>query len=93
LIHWPGASGLQPGDPKNKKQRLLTWKILTKLKKEGHLRSTGVSNFLVKHLEELVDDPEYESPAVNQVNHYFNPKDLILILRILFFNPRFKLNP
>lgn len=67
LIHWPGASGLQPGDPKNKKQRLLTWKILSKLKKEGHLRSAGVSNFLVKHLEELVDDPEYDAPAVNQV--------------------------
>lgn len=67
LIHWPGASGLQPGDPKNKKQRLLTWNILTKLKKEGLLRSTGVSNYLVKHLEELVDDPEYEAPAVNQV--------------------------
>lgn len=67
MIHWPGSSGIQPSDPRNKQQRLLTWKVLTQLKSQGLLRSAGVSNYLVRHLQELVDDPNYETPAVNQV--------------------------
>ncbi|KAG5683351.1 hypothetical protein PVAND_012637 [Polypedilum vanderplanki] len=67
LIHWPGASGLQPTDARNKIQRQLTWKVLTNLKKQGLLRSAGVSNFEVRHLQEFVDDPNFETPAVNQV--------------------------
>jgi diketogulonate reductase-like aldo/keto reductase len=39
---------------------------LTKLRKEGLIRSAGVSNYLIRHLDELVSDPDYETPAVNQ---------------------------
>lgn len=60
-------SGLNSSHPDNKKYRQQAWKVLTKLRKEGKLRSIGVSNFLVRHLQEFVDDPNLEKPAVNQV--------------------------
>jgi diketogulonate reductase-like aldo/keto reductase len=41
--------------------------VLTDLKKQGILRSAGVSNFEVRHLQEFVDDSNFETPAVNQV--------------------------
>lgn len=67
LIHWPGVSGLPSTHPDNKKYRQQAWRVLTKLRKEGKIRSAGVSNYLVRHIEELVNDPIFESPAVNQV--------------------------
>lgn len=60
-------SGLNSNHPDNKKYRQQAWKVLTKLRKEGKLRSAGVSNYLVRHIEELVNDPAFETPAVNQV--------------------------
>jgi diketogulonate reductase-like aldo/keto reductase len=41
--------------------------VLTNLKKQGLLKSAGVSNFEIRHLQEFVDNPNYETPAVNQV--------------------------
>lgn len=67
LIHWPGVSGIPANHPDNKKYRQQAWKVLTRLRQEGKLRSAGVSNYLVRHLEELVNDPKFEKPAVNQV--------------------------
>lgn len=67
MIHWPGVSGIPSGHPDNKKYRQQAWRVLTKLRKEGKIRSAGVSNYLVRHLEELVNDPNFETPAVNQV--------------------------
>jgi diketogulonate reductase-like aldo/keto reductase len=67
LIHWPGVQGVPSSHPDNKKYRQQAWKVLTKLRKEGKLKSAGVSNFLVRHLEEFVENPTLETPAVNQV--------------------------
>jgi diketogulonate reductase-like aldo/keto reductase len=55
LIHWP-----VPG------QRLESWRALVQLRRDGWVRSIGVSNYLVRHLRELIDRAG-EVPAVNQV--------------------------
>ena len=53
LIHWPLPD-----------QFIDTWKALMELKRSGRVRSIGVSNFQVHHLQTLM---EHGTPAVNQV--------------------------
>jgi 2,5-diketo-D-gluconate reductase A len=57
LIHWP----LPMFD-----QYVETWKALTELQKDGRVRSIGVSNFTVEHLQRLIDETGVV-PAVNQI--------------------------
>jgi diketogulonate reductase-like aldo/keto reductase len=55
LIHWPVAN-----------LRLETWRALERIHREGRARAIGVSNYLVRHLEELLAASEVK-PAVNQI--------------------------
>jgi diketogulonate reductase-like aldo/keto reductase len=59
-------------------ERLETWKTFEKLQKKGKCKSIGVSNFTIKHLQQLLKSAKVV-PAVNQVE--FNPflyqKDLL----------------
>ncbi len=55
LLHWP-----VPG------KRLDSWRALERLHEEGRVRSIGVSNFLERHLEELLRHARIV-PEVNQV--------------------------
>ncbi|KAI0365615.1 Aldo/keto reductase [Pilatotrama ljubarskyi] len=48
------------------KLRLETYKALLEAKTQGYIRSVGVSNYGVKHLEEI-ENAGYERPAVNQI--------------------------
>lgn len=59
LIHWP-----EPG------KRRDSWRALVELRRRGVVRSIGVSNYTVAHLEELMASSDVV-PAVNQVE--FNP--------------------
>jgi diketogulonate reductase-like aldo/keto reductase len=59
LIHWP-VEGL----------RADSWRALEKLLDEGNTRAIGVSNYTVRHLEELLAQCHIP-PAVNQVE--FSP--------------------
>src|SRR3970040_1384746 len=54
LIHWPVQGA-----------RLESWKALTRLLKEGRCRAIGVSNYMVRHLGELVRVSDVV-PAVKQ---------------------------
>jgi diketogulonate reductase-like aldo/keto reductase len=54
LLHWPHDL------------RLESWRVVEQLHAEGLARSIGVSNFLVRHLDELLADAS-EPPAVNQI--------------------------
>jgi 2,5-diketo-D-gluconate reductase A len=57
LIHWPAPGrGLY----------VETWEALVELKAAGRVRSIGVSNFEIEHLERVVDTTGV-APAVNQV--------------------------
>jgi diketogulonate reductase-like aldo/keto reductase len=55
LLHWP-----VPG------KRLESWRALERIYKEGRVRAIGVSNFMVRHLEELLAHCEIR-PSVNQI--------------------------
>lgn len=55
MIHWP-VTGL----------RLETWQALIQLQKAGKARSIGVSNFMIRHLDELLASTDV-IPAVNQI--------------------------
>ncbi|CRL04023.1 CLUMA_CG017141, isoform A [Clunio marinus] len=66
LLHWPGVSGLPNNSTDVLKYRHEAWKALSKFKKEGLIRSIGVSNFMVKHLEDLKKECEIP-PVLNQV--------------------------
>ncbi len=58
LIHWPTAPSPEV--------RADSWRALERLKAEGQCRAIGVSNYTVRHLEELRGSSEV-IPAVNQV--------------------------
>ncbi len=55
LVHWP-VQGLRND----------TWRAMERLRAEGKARAIGVSNYTVRHLEELLGRAK-EPPAVNQV--------------------------
>ena len=54
LLHWP------------QERRLESWRVLEQLHAEGLARTIGVSNFLVRHLDELLAVAS-TPPAVNQI--------------------------
>lgn len=60
LIHWPVKGKFAQ-----------TWKALEKLYHAGRVRAIGVSNFLVHHLDELLQQTDL-MPMVNQVE--FHPR-------------------
>jgi diketogulonate reductase-like aldo/keto reductase len=66
LIHWP------------RKGRSETWQALVRLYEENRVKSIGVSNYTIEHLEKLLEETSI-IPAVNQVE--FSPflyqKDLL----------------
>ena len=61
LIHWPRANTPQ--------DRLDSWKALLRLREEGVCRAVGVSNYTVRHLEEIRTHFDV-LPAVDQVEFH-----------------------
>ncbi|NUS72828.1 MAG: aldo/keto reductase [Corynebacteriales bacterium] len=57
LIHWPAPA---------KDKYVETWRALETIKKDGRVRSIGVSNFLIPHLERLMAETDIV-PAINQI--------------------------
>ncbi|PWY81900.1 hypothetical protein BO70DRAFT_387443 [Aspergillus heteromorphus CBS 117.55] len=76
LVHWPSST-----DPSDLKKHLpdwdfiKTWQEMQKLPATGKVRNIGVSNFGIKNLEKLLNDPSTKIvPAVNQIElHPNNP--------------------
>lgn len=76
LVHWPSST-----DPNDKKKHLpdwnfiKTWQEMQKLPATGKVRNIGISNFGIKNLEILLNDPSTKIvPAVNQIElHPNNP--------------------
>lgn len=58
LIHWPVKQKYKD-----------TWRALERIHEDGRARAIGVSNFMVHHLKDLLDDAEV-TPAVNQVEFH-----------------------
>ncbi|KAH7125390.1 NADP-dependent oxidoreductase domain-containing protein [Dendryphion nanum] len=58
-----------------KKQRLESWRALEDAIKDGEVKSGGISNYGVAHMQELLDAKPAILPAVNQVEvHPFNTR-------------------
>jgi len=76
LMHWPSST-----DPSDLSKHLpdwdfiKTWAEMQKLVGTGKVKNIGVSNFAIKNLEKLLNDPSCKIvPAVNQVElHPNNP--------------------
>lgn len=66
LIHYPVP------------ERHTSWRVLEKLQSAGKARSIGVSNYTIRHLNQLLADSD-KAPAVNQVelHPYLYQKDLM----------------
>lgn len=58
LIHWPITGKFKD-----------TWRALEKIYRDGKVRSIGVSNFHVHHLQELLKDAEVK-PVLNQIEYH-----------------------
>jgi len=75
-MHWPSST-----DPDDLKKHLpdwdfiKTWQEMQKLPATGKVKNIGVSNFGIKNLEKLLNDPSTKIvPAVNQIElHPNNP--------------------
>ncbi|AEO66465.1 ae6e9d32-61d6-48c1-b809-b1540378fd3b [Thermothielavioides terrestris] len=76
LMHWPSST-----DPSDLKKHypdwdfVDTWREMQKLVGTGKVKNIGVSNFGIKNLERLLNDPSCKIvPAVNQIElHPSNP--------------------
>ncbi|XP_050297435.1 glyoxal reductase-like [Anthonomus grandis grandis] len=70
LIHWPGSAA---------KLRAESWRQMVKAKNDGLVRNIGVSNYTVRHLEEILNSPEGVLPAVNQIewHPYYHPYEVL----------------
>jgi 2,5-diketo-D-gluconate reductase A len=70
LIHWPLPT-LYDGD------FVSTWNVLEEFHRDGQVRSIGVSNFQVAHLQRLAADSD-TVPAVNQIEaHPYFTNDVV----------------
>lgn len=65
LIHWPNPKPLRENN-QWKKRNAEVWRAMEDLYKEGKIKAIGVSNFLVHHLEALLETARVV-PAVNQI--------------------------
>ena len=70
LIHWPNPSQGRFGE---------AWQALVDLRERGLVRTVGVSNFTVAHLERIIADTGV-TPAVNQIelHPYFPQQEMRL---------------
>ena len=81
LIHFPGqplnSKKAQPTPEKARELRLESWNALEKLYKDGKCKAIGVSNFMKKHLDEIIDE-NMSLPMVDQCEFhpYYNNKEL-----------------
>lgn len=57
LLHWPGL---------NESLRYKAWEAMIKYQEKGWIKSIGVSNFLIHHLEGLIDQFGV-IPSINQI--------------------------
>lgn len=62
LIHWPNVTP----DDRWKEHNAKTWEAIEKLHNDNKIKSIGVSNFMIHHLEELFKTAKIK-PVINQL--------------------------
>ncbi|KAH7309827.1 NADP-dependent oxidoreductase domain-containing protein [Stachybotrys elegans] len=81
LMHFPCST--DPDDPSKHLgdwDFVKTWQEMQKMLDSGKVKNIGVSNFQIRHLERLLNDPSCQVvPAVNQLElHPYNPSTKLL---------------
>lgn len=66
LVHWPGKGGIAPDSNEHQIYRRNTWRALEECVAEGLTKYIGVSNYELKHINELHGYAKI-MPLVNQV--------------------------
>lgn len=66
LVHWPGPFSNQDSARARRARRVI-WTTFVELLEKGATRAIGVSNFSVRHLQELIEDVPHLKPMVNQL--------------------------
>lgn len=82
MIHFPGlpntmSKGASRPYEKAREMRLESWRALEKLYQDGKCKSIGVSNYMKKHIDEIVE-ANMTLPMVNQCEFhvYYNNKEV-----------------
>lgn len=65
LIHWPASTIPGQFAAYEDWNYVDTWREMQKLVATGKVRNIGVSNFGIKHLETLLNDPSCKVPSIN----------------------------
>ncbi|CAO3683848.1 unnamed protein product [Umbelopsis ramanniana] len=78
LIHWPGKSGQKVDNPNNKSARDGSWKALVELYENGKVRAIGLSNYTVRHLEEIESSGMMLPHVVQNEYHPLLAKDPVI---------------
>ena len=76
LMHAPARAGIPMktcGDLSIKECRKDTWKALSELRKQGVIKNAGVSNFVVKHLQEIMELEGNDLAPVANNQFQWNP--------------------
>uniref|UniRef100_A0A915B7K9 NADP-dependent oxidoreductase domain-containing protein n=1 Tax=Parascaris univalens TaxID=6257 RepID=A0A915B7K9_PARUN len=78
IIHWPGLYAVKANDPLNAKLRAESWTAMEHMYRMGKLRAIGVSNYEIRHLEQLLSTATVQ-PALNQCEYHphFDQRELI----------------
>mmetsp|Transcript_32200 Transcript_32200/g.75870 ORF Transcript_32200/g.75870 Transcript_32200/m.75870 type:complete len:428 (+) Transcript_32200:142-1425(+) len=93
LVHFPGTIDSVQSPGKNKKLRAETWRALEDLKKEGKIRYIGVSNYVRRHLKELLSTCEIRPDIAEMELHpYFQQRELVALckengIQVVGFSP------
>ena len=66
LIHWPGVNSFKKTDSRNQTVRHETWRAMEEFVEKGLIKSIGVSNFLPRHIEALLEVAKIK-PVINQI--------------------------
>ncbi|TMS37453.1 hypothetical protein L596_004382 [Steinernema carpocapsae] len=69
LVHYPREWTGSDKNAKNKEDRMEVYQALEKCKEEGKVRSIGVSNYEIRHFQELLQECRFR-PAVNQCEYH-----------------------
>ncbi|KAK5650337.1 hypothetical protein RI129_001366 [Pyrocoelia pectoralis] len=67
LIHWPGSYTVSSRSEENLKLRTASWATLVEAKEAGLVRSLGVSNYIPRHLNQLLSNCYGVKPVLNQM--------------------------
>lgn len=93
LIHFPGSIDAVQSPAKNKRLRQESWKALEQLRSQGRVKAIGVSNYVRRHMKELLAGCAIKPDVVQMEIHPFNQQpELVELCRsngiqVLGFSP------